>query len=160
MTIAATPAPRKASIDHSTIGRPASGTKAFGPPAPSLSPEPAAAMTAVTNAAALGGGGEALLQQSVEVLLRALLVLVERVHELRREDLLRPRVHLLLAGREPLFHLADGEVADDLGELEHVAGLDLLPVVLEAPIPVFRHFPEGGPGGGRGLFFFFFFFSL
>src|SRR4051794_21679864 len=96
-------------------------------------------MTAVTDAAALGGGGEALLQQPVEVLLRAVLILIERVHELRGEDLLRPRVHLLLAGREPLFHLADGEVADDLGELEHVTGLDLLPVVLEAPIPVFRH---------------------
>ena len=41
--------PANASIDHSTIGRPASGTKAFGPPAPSLSPEPAAAMTAVTD---------------------------------------------------------------------------------------------------------------
>ena len=42
---------RKASSDHSTIGLPASGTKAFGPPAPSRSPEPAAAMTAVTAAA-------------------------------------------------------------------------------------------------------------
>jgi len=35
-----------ASSDHSRSGRPASLTKAFGPPAPSLSPEPAAAMTA------------------------------------------------------------------------------------------------------------------
>ena len=43
---------RKASIDHSTIGLPATGTKAFGPPAPSRSPEPAAAMTAVTDATA------------------------------------------------------------------------------------------------------------
>ena len=33
-------AARKAAIDHSTIGLPASGRKAFGPPAPSLSPEP------------------------------------------------------------------------------------------------------------------------
>jgi hypothetical protein len=30
------PAARSASIDHSTIGLPASRTKAFGPPAPSL----------------------------------------------------------------------------------------------------------------------------
>ena len=44
----------------------------------------AAAMTAVTDAAALElrCGGEALLQQPVEILLRGLLVLVERVHEL------------------------------------------------------------------------------
>ena len=86
-------------LDHSTIGRPANGTKAFGPPAPSLSPEPAAAITADTSA--LGGrlcGSEALLQELVQVGLRALLVLVQRVHELGREDLLRARVHLLLAG--------------------------------------------------------------
>jgi len=91
-------AARQAAIDHSTIGLPASGTKAFGPPAPSLRPEPAAATTAVTDAAELRRGGEALLQQPVEVFLRALLVFVERVHELRGEDLLRPRVHLLLTG--------------------------------------------------------------
>ena len=35
--------------------------------------------------------------------------------------------------------LADGEVADDLGQLEDVAGLDLVAVVLEAPVPVLRH---------------------
>ena len=91
-------AARQAAIDHSTMLLPASGTKAFGPPAPSLCPEPAAAITAVTDAAELRRGGEALLQQPVEVLLRALLVFVERVHELRGEDLLRPRVHLLLTG--------------------------------------------------------------
>src|SRR4051795_3423987 len=131
---------RKASIDHSTIGRPATGTNAFGPPAPRRSPEPAAAMTAVT-AGALGGrsGGEPLLEEAVEVFLGAVLVLVERVHELRGEDLLRPGVHLLLTGGEALFHLADGEVADHLGQLEDVAGLDLLAVVLEAPVPVLRH---------------------
>src|SRR3954462_11681597 len=74
------PAARQASIDHSTIGLPPSGTKAFGPPAPSLCPEPAAAMTAVTLLE-LGGrrGGVALLQQAVEVFLRAFLVFVERV---------------------------------------------------------------------------------
>jgi len=38
-----------------------------------------------------------------------------------------------------LFHLADGKVADDLGQLEDVAGLDLLAVELEAPVPVLRH---------------------
>jgi hypothetical protein len=94
-------------------------------------------MTAVTAGARRGG--ETLLQQSVEVLLRALLVLVERVHELRCEDLLGARVHLLLAGREALLHLAQRQVANDLGELEDVAGLDLLAVVLETPVPVLRH---------------------
>src|SRR6185312_1140779 len=111
---------------------PATGTKAFGPPAPRRSPEPAAAITAVTAMGLLRGGGEALLQEAVEVFLRALLVLVKRIHELGGEDLLRPRVHLLLTGRETLFHLADREVADHLGELEDVTGLDLLAVVLEA----------------------------
>src|SRR5687768_13559561 len=91
-------AARIASSDHSIIGRPASSTKAFGPPAPSLSPEPAAAITAL--AAASGGrlGGEALLQQPVQVQLGLLLVLVEGVHELGGEDLLGACVHLLLAG--------------------------------------------------------------
>src|SRR4051795_299803 len=131
---------RKASIDHSIIGRPATCTKAFGPPAPSRSPEPAAAMTAVT-AELLGGrsGGEPLLEEAVEVFLGAVLVLVERIHELRGEDLLRPGVHLLLAGGEPLLVLSDGQVANDLGELEHVPRLDLLAVVLEPPVPVLGH---------------------
>src|SRR5690348_4626529 len=90
---------RMASSDHAMSGRPATFTRAFGPPAPSLSPEPAAAISAAACAAACrsgwGGGAEALLQQPVDVLLGALLVLVERVHELRREDLLRAGVHLL-----------------------------------------------------------------
>src|ERR1700761_247578 len=133
-TIARTmPQARQASSDQETIGRPPSGTKAFGPPAPRRSPEPAAAMTAVTSGSMTSGGGDGggvpFLQQPVEVFLGAFLVFVEGVHELRREDLLRPRVHLLLAGGEALFHLADGKVADHLGQLEHVAGLDLLAVV-------------------------------
>src|SRR5688500_7892365 len=44
-----------ASSDHWSIGRPPSGTSAFGPPAPSLSPEPAAAIRAVARAARLIG---------------------------------------------------------------------------------------------------------
>src|SRR5258705_9455131 len=40
-------AARQAATDHSTIGLPANGTKAFGPPAPSLRPGPAAGMDAV-----------------------------------------------------------------------------------------------------------------
>src|SRR3954463_8717881 len=107
-------AARNASRDHSSIGRPAISTKAFGPPAPSLCPEPAAAITADAGGRArLGGrlcGAEAFLQQLVQVGLRAVLVLVEGVHELRREDLLGTRVHLLLAGGESLLPLPDGEV--------------------------------------------------
>src|ERR1700761_4739957 len=153
-----TPQARQASSDQETIGRPPSGTKAFGPPAPSRSPEPAAAMTAVTcGLMASGGdsGGVPLLQQPVEVFLGAFLVFVEGVHELRGEDLLRPRVHLLLAGGEALFHLADGQVADHLGQLEHVAGLDLLAVVLETPVPVFRHLGDVVGEDGGDFFDFF-----
>jgi hypothetical protein len=40
-----------ARIDHSSIGRPASVTSAFGPSVPSLSPIPAAGMTAVADGA-------------------------------------------------------------------------------------------------------------
>src|SRR5690606_29610573 len=118
--------------DQATSGLPPTGTSAFGPPAPRRDPEPAAAMIAVARAPLGGRGGtEALLEEVVDVLLRTLFVLLEGVHELGREDLLRARVHLLLAGRETLLHLPDGEVAHDLGDLEHVAGLDLLAVVLE-----------------------------
>jgi hypothetical protein len=68
-----------------------------------------------------------------------LLVLVERVHQLGREDLLRARVHLLLARGQALLLLTDRQVADNLGELVDVTGLDLVPVVLEPAIPVLRH---------------------
>src|SRR5689334_7913440 len=88
-TTPATPSQaRQASSDQAIIGRPASGTKAFGPPAPRRSPEPAAAMTAVTSGlvpSGGGGGGEAILQEAVEIFLGAFLVLVEGVHELRGE---------------------------------------------------------------------------
>src|SRR2546430_1370893 len=102
------PARARASSAQSISARPASGTKAFGPPAPSRSPEPAAATTA--EAGGPSGrrlGPEALLQQLVEVGLGPVLVLAERVHELRREDLLLPRVHLLLASGETLLPLSD-----------------------------------------------------
>src|SRR4051794_35159935 len=88
-----------------------------------------------------GGGcavapGVGVLDQLLEMRLRFVLLHLERVHELRGEDLLGAGVHLLLAGGETLLALTDGEVAYDLGQLEHVAGLDLLAVVLEAPVPV------------------------
>src|SRR5918998_6056239 len=69
---------------------------------------------------------------------------LERVCQLGGEHLLGAREHLLLAGREALVGLADGEVADHLGELEHVAGLDLVAVVLEATVPVLRHLADVG----------------
>src|SRR5690606_33597170 len=134
---------RSASSDQAISGRPPTGTSAFGPPAPRRVPEPAAAITAVARAPLSGRGGtEALLEEVVDVLLRTLFVLLEGVHELRREDLLRARVHLLLASREALLHLANGEVAHDLGDLKDVAGLDLLAVVLEPAVPVLRHLRE------------------
>ena len=77
--------------------------------------------------------------QLLEMRLRLLLLHVERVHQLGGEDLLRAGVHLLLTRREALLLLADREVANHLGELEDVTGLDLLAVVLETPVPVLRH---------------------
>jgi hypothetical protein len=43
---------------------------------------------------------------------------------------------------EPLLLLANRKVANDLGELEDIAGLDLLAVVLEAPVPVLGHLAD------------------
>src|SRR5437588_6183570 len=142
-------APR--AVRHQQIsGRPASGTSAFGAPAPNRSPLPAAATTAVAIYAgapdvllrSAGALRVALLEKVVEVLLGLLLVHVERVHELGREDLLRPREHLLLAGREALLEVPDRQVADDLRKLEHVAGLHLVAVVLEPAVPVLRHLAD------------------
>ena len=79
------------------------------------------------------------LEEVVEVLLGLLLAHLERVHQLGREDLLRAGEHLLLTRGETLVLLADREVAHDLGELVDVTGLDLVPVVLEAAVPVLRH---------------------
>src|SRR5205085_1820286 len=78
-------------------------------------------------------------EDAVEPLGGLLLVHVLCVHELGGEDLLRLHEHLLLAGREALLVIAQREVAHDLGQLEDVAGLHLVAVVLEAAIPVLRH---------------------
>jgi hypothetical protein len=80
-----------------------------------------------------------VVDDRIEVRLGVLLLHLERVHQLGGEDLLRAGVHLLLARREALLVLADGQVADDLGQLHHVAGLDLLAVVLEPAVPVLGH---------------------
>jgi hypothetical protein len=82
---------------------------------------------------------EAVLQQVVQIVLGPVLVLVEDVHKLRGEDLLRAGVHLLLAGGEALLHLADRQVANHFGQFVHVSRLDLLAVVLEATVPVLGH---------------------
>ena len=78
---------------------------------------------------------EHLLEEGVGLVL----VEVAGVHELAGEDLLGLREHLLLAGREALVGVPDGEVADDLGDLEDVAGLELVAVVLVATAPVLGH---------------------
>src|ERR671922_667720 len=87
----------------------------------------AVAITDLAVAALLDGspGAEPLLKQLVQIGVGAVLVFVERVHELRREDLLGAGVHLLLASRETLLRFADRQVADDLGEVVDVPGLDL-----------------------------------
>src|SRR4051794_41354382 len=90
--------------------------------------------------------GVGVPDQAVEVLLRLTLVHLERVHQLGGKDLLRPRVHLLLTRRKALLRLPDSEIADDLGELVHIAGLDLVAVVLEAAVsgllPLTRYLPH------------------
>src|SRR5207253_2173301 len=70
---------------------------------------------------------------------RVLLGEVLREAQLRGEDLLRLDVHLLLARRKTLLAVAERQVPHDLGELEDVAGLHLVAVVLEAAVPVLRH---------------------
>src|SRR4051812_20804911 len=124
---------------------------AFGCSRPSLSPRPAATRIAQTLTRLRGGGDGLLLRRRLRLAVRPLgedfleplgalvLVHVLRIHELGGEDLLRLHEHLLLAGRETLLVIAQREVAHDLGELEDIARLHLVPVVLEAAVPVFRH---------------------
>src|SRR5207247_4566330 len=71
-------------------------------------------------------------EDAVEPLGGFLLVHVLGVHELAGEDLLRLHEHLLLAGRETLLVVAEREVPNHLGELEDVAGLPLIAVLLES----------------------------
>ena len=78
---------------------------------------------------------EDLLEERVGLVLAE----VAGVHELAGEDLLGLGEHLLLAGREALDGVADGEVADHLGDLEDVARLELVAVVLVATAPVLGH---------------------
>src|SRR3954467_6693860 len=145
---------RSTSRLHSISGRPAHTTNALGRSDPRRSPRPAAGtMPTTVNSAPffvkLAGRGRSAValgvsvpDQRIEVLLGLALVHVERVHQLGGEDLLRARVHLLLPRREALLGLPDGEVADHLGQLVHVAGLDLVAVVLEATVPVLRHLAD------------------
>src|SRR5262245_2320430 len=132
-------------------GRPFSGANALGRSSPRRSPRPAAAMTAQTDIRRRAGlrrcaGLRALLlrvgvrnEDLVQPLGRLLLVEALRVHQLADEDLLRLDEHLLLAGREALVAVAQRQVPHDLGQLEDVAGLHLVAVVLEAAVPVLRH---------------------
>src|SRR5687768_11186924 len=123
---------------------PPSLTNALGLSLPSRSPVPAAARTAQTpltpacrRAYPLRDRdfGEDLVEPGRG------LVLVEclRVHELAREDLLRLHEHLLLARRESLLLVSQGKIPHDFGQLEDVARLHLVAVVLEAAIPVLGH---------------------
>ena len=54
----------------------------------------------------------------------------------RRRGPARAPEHALLPGGQALLTVADGEVADDLGDLEDVARLEALDVALEAAAPV------------------------
>ena len=80
-----------------------------------------------------------VLEDVLEERVGLVLVEVAGVHELAGEDLLGLREHLLLAGRQALLGVADGQVADHLGDLEDVARLELVAVVLVATAPVLGH---------------------
>src|SRR3954467_2064477 len=152
---------RSTSRLHSISGRPAQTTNALGRSDPRRSPRPAAGTmptTVKTSESALARCGRrsvalgvGVSDQVVEVLLRLALVHLERVHQLGRQDLLRSRVHLLLTRRKALLRLPDRQIANDLGELVHIAGLDLVAVVLEATVPVLRHRTHVVAQHGRDL---------
>src|SRR5262249_18184662 len=123
-----------------------SGANAFGRVRPGRRPRRDGGTTAQPDppgpCVVLGGGLDALLrlvrvgEDTVEPLGGLLLVHALRVHELGHEDLLRLHEHLLLARGEALVLVAEREVPHHLGELEDVAGLHLLAVVLEAAVSV------------------------
>src|ERR687897_3388776 len=125
------------------------------------------AKTAIRAGAALGGcAGLGALLLSVDVrdenlvqpLGRLLLIEPLRIHQLADEDLLRLDEHLLLASRKTLVAVTQREVPHDLGELEDVARLHLVAVVLEPAGSVFLHLPAARGGGpvvkGHPLLFF------
>src|SRR5207237_485666 len=152
------PEPSSRSRLSASSGRPRNGANALGRSKPSRSPRPAAASTAQIFPATPEISRNCLLTLSADGGKRCLLLtvgdarehLVEphgslifvhllRVHQLAREDLLGLDEHLLLAGGQPLLVVAQGQVPDDFGKLEDVAGLHLVAIVLEAAIPVFGH---------------------
>src|SRR5690348_3141177 len=79
-----------------------------------------------------GLGGENLVEDARGLLLVGLLG--ER--ELGDQDLTCLREHALLTGREAAVLVATPQVADDLGNLDDVAGGELLEVGLVAAAPV------------------------
>src|SRR5262245_47683419 len=139
------------SSGSASSGRSFRDAKAFGRSRPSRSPAPAAARIAQTLTGdrdySLRLGSDLLLgalpadtrEDVVEPLRGLLFVHALRVHELGDEDLLGLDEHLLLARGEAFLVIAERQVADDLGELEDVAGLHLVAVVLEAAVPVLGH---------------------
>src|SRR5687767_1136687 len=113
-----------------TRGTPPTGTRAFGRAWRSLLPLPAAVRIAVTGTGTLmpaaGSGGQDLVEDGLGLLLLGVL----RQGELGDEDLACLGEHALLAGGEPAVGVAAGQVADDLGHLDDVAGGELLEVGL------------------------------
>src|SRR5665811_2507456 len=72
-----------------------------------------------------------LLEHGIEKLVRLGLIHTTGIHQLAGQDLLRPVEHLFLTSGKTFLRLADRKVPHYLGQLEDVAGLDLLAVVLE-----------------------------
>src|SRR4051795_10921118 len=150
-----------------TSGRVARRANAFGRASPSRPPPSPAARTAQTLTLCRRAGLRLRLRRGLRGRRRRLLrsvravrgehlvepfgrrVLVEGlgVHELGGKDLLRLHEHLLLPRGEAFLVIAERQVPHDLSELEDIAGLHLVAVVLEAAIPVFRH--RGAATGER-----------
>ena len=76
------------------------------------------------------------LEDAVDPGERFVLVRAAGVLHLAREHALGAREELALAAREARAVIAHGQVADHLGDLEDVPGLDLVAVASEAPVPV------------------------
>ena len=129
--------------DHSSIGRPASATNALGPAAPRRSPRPAATTARPPRCALLRGGDLRRPADSASRSSRcssASSSSFSSAYISSEARIFLARVNICFSPVDrPFSMLADREVADDLGELVDVAGLDLVAVVLEPAVPVLGH---------------------
>src|ERR1700682_1481118 len=138
-TPSTTPESSKPVTARCSIGRPHRSTNAFGAPAASRSPDPAAGTTATVRIAS-GRGGQHLVEDDCR--LGVVGVLGQR--QLTDQDLPRLGQHPLLARGKAALLVTTPQVAHHFGDLVHVTGGKLLQVRLVAARPV------GGFFGMRG----------